>query len=111
MVPLLIEEWLQTCVPPRGDLGQDLVCLLPPSGLKKDDGLLDPGLDHAVLVDVAAQRLRESDIKELVATDSVPVPQFEGCPIAICSVANLLGEGIKRIHEDESVTSFNGRSV
>jgi ribose-phosphate pyrophosphokinase len=71
-------------------------------------------VSHAVLVDVAAKRLRESDIKELVATDSVPVPQFEGCPIAICSVANLLGEGIKRIHEDESVTSLfeiNGRSV
>jgi ribose-phosphate pyrophosphokinase len=71
-------------------------------------------VSHAVLVDVAAKRLRESDIKELVATDSVPVPKFEGCPLTICSVASLLGEGIKRIHEDESVTSLfeiNGRSV
>jgi ribose-phosphate pyrophosphokinase len=71
-------------------------------------------VSHAVLVDIAAQRLRESDIKELVATDSVPVPKFEGCPISICSVAGLLGEGIKRIHNDESVTSLfeiNGRSV
>jgi ribose-phosphate pyrophosphokinase len=44
----------------------------------------------------------------------VPVPKFEGCPLTICSVASLLGEGIKRIHEDESVTSLfeiNGRSV
>jgi ribose-phosphate pyrophosphokinase len=71
-------------------------------------------VSHAVLVDVAAKRLREWDIKELVATDSVPVPKFEGCPLTICSVASLLGEGIKRIHEDESVTSLfeiNGRSV
>ena len=63
-------------------------------------------VSHAVLVDVAAERLRESDIKELVATDSVPVPKFDGCPLTICSVASLLGEGIKRIHEDESVTSL-----
>lgn len=71
-------------------------------------------VSHAVLVDVAAQRLRESVIKELVATDSVPLPKFEGCPLTICSVASLLGEGIKRIHEDESVTSLfeiNGQSV
>lgn len=71
-------------------------------------------VSHAVLVDVAAQRLRESEIKELVATDSVPLPKFEGCPLTICSVASLLGEGIKRIHEDESVTSLfeiNGQSV
>ena len=71
-------------------------------------------VSHAVLVDVAGKRLRESDIKELVATDSVPVPKLDGCPISICSVAGLLGEGIKRIHKDESVTSLfeiNGRSV
>jgi phosphoribosylpyrophosphate synthetase len=39
---------------------------------------------------------------------------MDGCPLAICSVASLLGEGIKRIHEDESVTSLfeiGGRSV
>ncbi len=63
-------------------------------------------VSHAVLVDIAAQRLRGSEIKELVATDSVPVPLFEGCPIKICSVAGLLAEGIKRIHHDESVTSL-----
>jgi ribose-phosphate pyrophosphokinase len=42
------------------------------------------------------------------------VPKFDGCPISICSVASLLGEGIKRIHGDESVTSLfeiNGRSA
>jgi len=71
-------------------------------------------VSHAVLIDIAAERLRDSDIKELVATDSVPVPKFDGCPISICSVASLLGEGIKRIHGDESVTSLfeiNGRSA
>ena len=71
-------------------------------------------VSHAVLIDIAGERLRNSDIKELVATDSVPVRKMDGCPLAICSVAGLLGEGIKRIHEDESVTSLfeiGGQSV
>lgn len=71
-------------------------------------------VSHAVLIDIAGERLRNSDIKELVATDSVPVRKMDGCPLVICSVASLLGEGIKRIHEDESVTSLfeiGGQSV
>lgn len=63
-------------------------------------------VSHAVLIDMAAERLRNSDIKELVATDSVPVRKLDGCPVSVCSVAGLLGEGIKRIHDDESVTSL-----
>jgi ribose-phosphate pyrophosphokinase len=71
-------------------------------------------VSHAVLTSMAGERLRNSEIKELVATDSVPVPRLEGCPITVCSVAELLGEGIKRIHDDESVTSLfeiGGRSA
>lgn len=69
-------------------------------------------VSHAPLVRMAGDRLRGSDIKELVCTDSVPVPALEGCNISVSSVAGLLGEGIKRIHDDESVTSLfeiNGR--
>lgn len=71
-------------------------------------------VSHAPLTAMAADRLRGSDIKELITTDSVPVPRLPGCKIAVCSVAALLGEGIKRIHDDESVTSLfeiNGRSA
>ena len=63
-------------------------------------------VSHAVLTKLAGERLRGSEIKELVTTDSVPMPELEGCPVAVCSVAGLLGEGIKRIHDDESVTSL-----
>ena len=71
-------------------------------------------VSHAVLTGIAGERLRGSEIKELIATDSVPVAKLEGCKITVCSVAALLGEGIKRIHDDESVTSLfeiNGRSA
>ena len=71
-------------------------------------------VSHAPLTAMAGDRLRGSDIKELIATDSVPVPKLDGCKITVSSVAGLLGEGIKRIHDDESVTSLfeiNGRSA
>jgi ribose-phosphate pyrophosphokinase len=71
-------------------------------------------VSHAVLTGPAAERLRDTSLRELVTTNSVPVPALEGCPITVCSVASLLGEGIKRIHDDESVTSLfeiNGQSA
>jgi ribose-phosphate pyrophosphokinase len=71
-------------------------------------------VSHAVLTGPAAERLRDTSLSELVTTNSVPVPELEGCPITVCSVASLLGEGIKRIHDDESVTSLfeiNGQSA
>ncbi|MFM8655518.1 MAG: ribose-phosphate diphosphokinase [Chthoniobacterales bacterium] len=71
-------------------------------------------VSHAPLVSMAGDRLRGSEIKELIATDSVPVPKLDGCKISVSSVAGLLGEGIKRIHDDESVTSLfeiNGQSA
>jgi len=71
-------------------------------------------VSHAVLTELAAERLCNSEIKELVTTDSVPKATLEGCPLHVCSIAPLMGEGIKRIHDDESVTSLfeiNGKSV
>ncbi len=71
-------------------------------------------VSHMVLSKIAVERLQGSEIKELITTDSIPLPGVEGCPITVCSVAPLLGEGIKRIHDDESVTSLfeiNGHSV
>lgn len=64
------------------------------------------GVSHAVLSDLALKRLRKSQIEELITTDSVPVRTGEGCKITVLSIAELLGEGIKRIHNDESVSSL-----
>lgn len=64
------------------------------------------GVSHAVLSDLAVQRLRGSEIKELITTDSVPVHQEEGDRVRVLSIAELLGEGIRRIHGDESVSSL-----
>lgn len=63
-------------------------------------------VSHAVLSDLAIERLKNSEITELITTNSVPVRDGEGFPITTLCIAELLGEGIKRIHGDESVTSL-----
>jgi ribose-phosphate pyrophosphokinase len=60
---------------------------------------------HGVLVGSAIQRLRDAPIKQLVITDSIPLPPEKQLPnIVQLSVAPLLAETIKRIHHNESVS-------
>ena len=63
-------------------------------------------VSHAVLSDLAIERLKSSELGELITTNSVPVRSGDGFPITAMCVADLLGEGIKRIHDDESVSSL-----
>ncbi len=64
------------------------------------------GVSHAVLTDLGIERLSGSAIKELITTNSVPTRASSGGNITALSVAQLLGEGIRRIHDDESVSSL-----
>src|SRR6266568_4457497 len=64
------------------------------------------GVAHAVLVDVAIRRLQKSEITELVTTNSTPVRTVDGFKVTVLCVSELLGEGIKRINNDESVSSL-----
>ncbi len=59
---------------------------------------------HPVLTGPAGERLAESPVKEVVVTDTVPVPQQKSLPkITVLSMASLLGEAIQRIHTGQSV--------
>ena len=60
---------------------------------------------HAVLSGSAAELLASTPIDELVVTDSLPAhgEQVDGLPLTSVSVAPLLGEAIRRIHEGRSV--------
>jgi ribose-phosphate pyrophosphokinase len=59
---------------------------------------------HPILSGQAAARICESDIEELVVTDTIPLgPQKQHEKITVLSVAPLLGEAIKRIHSGQSV--------
>jgi ribose-phosphate pyrophosphokinase len=63
-------------------------------------------VSHTMLNGKAAERLRKSKIVELVTTDSVPHTPLEGVRLVELSVAPLLGDAIRRIHDDESVSSL-----
>ena len=63
-------------------------------------------VSHAGLNDLGIKRLRKSNIDELITTDTVPRPSIEGVKLTTCSVAGLLGEAIKRIHTNSSITSL-----
>ena len=59
---------------------------------------------HGILSDPAVERIRDSDLSEVVITDTVPVPPAKRLPkLRVLSVAPLIGEAIKRIHLGESV--------
>jgi ribose-phosphate pyrophosphokinase len=59
---------------------------------------------HPVLSGQAADRLRALQFKEIVCTDTIPIPERKMMPnINILSVAELLGEVIIRSHEGRSV--------
>jgi ribose-phosphate pyrophosphokinase len=61
---------------------------------------------HGTLTEQGLQRLKDSCIEELVVTDTVPMIESDGFPVTVLSVAELLGEAIMRIHNDQSVSSL-----
>ncbi|MDI6703519.1 MAG: ribose-phosphate pyrophosphokinase [bacterium] len=61
---------------------------------------------HPVLSSNAIQRIEKSVLSQLVVTDTIPITKEIGNKISILSVAPLLGEAIKRIHQETSVSSL-----
>ncbi len=62
---------------------------------------------HAVLSGPAIPRIDSSDLEELIITNSVPLsPDKQIAKIHVLSVAPLLAEAIRRIHDEESVSTL-----
>jgi len=63
---------------------------------------------HAVLSGPAIERIRGSVLEELVVTNSIPLrPEAQGLDkIRVLSIAPLMGEAIRRIHNEESISSL-----
>jgi ribose-phosphate pyrophosphokinase len=63
---------------------------------------------HPVLSGPAIQKIGESPLEELIVTDSIPLrPEAERCKkIKVLSVAHLIGEAIRRTHEERSISSL-----
>lgn len=83
--------------------------------LAATDILLENGADtvyaactHPVLSGNTLQKLKESSLKEIVVTDTInlDLKGNDGGKIKVLSVAPLLGEAVKRIHQNRSVSSL-----
>lgn len=76
----------------------------------KDAGAKDiyAAATHAVLSGPAVERLNKSVLKEVLVTNTIPVDSEKSMnnKVRVLSVASLLGEAIKRIHNEESVSSL-----
>lgn len=94
---LIYDDMIDTAGSVTGAIGA-----LKKLGVKEDVYL---AATHAVFSDPATERFKKAGFKEVVVTNSIPLPkskQFKG--LKVLSVAPLLGNIIKSVHSDKSVT-------
>ncbi|HLY29785.1 MAG TPA: ribose-phosphate pyrophosphokinase [Ktedonobacterales bacterium] len=83
--------------------------LMQAARVVREQGALDiyACASHAIFSGKAIERLRGSEIKEVIVTDSVPVPPHKRLPlVTTLSIAELVAGAIIRIHEDRSVSEL-----
>ena len=61
---------------------------------------------HGVLSGPAIERINKSPIEELMVSNSIPLGGKSSPKVTVLSVAPLLAEAIKQIHEDQSVSQL-----
>ncbi len=62
---------------------------------------------HGLLSGPAVERLKNSEINEIILTDTIAMSRDKVLPnMRFVSVANIFGEAIRRIHNGESVSSL-----
>jgi ribose-phosphate pyrophosphokinase len=69
------------------------------------------GATHGVFAGDALDKLDKADVEEVVVTDSIPLRADvqERKTTKLLSIAPMLGEAIKRIHRNESISSLFGK--
>lgn len=74
----------------------------------KKNGALDiyAACTHPVLSGLALERISGSVLKEVIVTNTIPLREDAKGKIKVLSVAKLLADSIKRIHEEESLSSL-----
>ena len=67
---------------------------------------------HGLFAGDAISKLSKSPIDSVVVTDSVPLPEEKQIPkIKQLTVSKLLGEAIKRIHNDQSISRIFNEDI
>lgn len=88
------------------DTGGTLIAAVQVLQKKGVQGIYASGT-HPVLSGNAYEMVDRSSLEELVVTDTIPLKQEKiKTKIKVLSVAPLLGEAIRRIHENKSVSSL-----
>ena len=80
------------------------VCAASELLLSKGAIRVDVVATHGLFSGPAVERLRKSPIEEVVVTNTIPVEHKNLEKLKVVSVAPLIGEAIRRIHEGESVS-------
>lgn len=97
-VALMFDDMISTAGSIRG-----AAQVLHDNGVKE----IHVGATHAVLCGNAMENLREANLASLVCTNSIPLGADQLLPqTKVLNTAPLLGEAIKRIHRNESVSKL-----
>jgi ribose-phosphate pyrophosphokinase len=80
------------------------VCAASELLLSKSASRVDVVATHGLLSGPAVERLRKSPIEEVVITNTIPAEHKNLEKLKVVSIAPLIGEAIRRIHEGESVS-------
>jgi ribose-phosphate pyrophosphokinase len=80
------------------------VCAASELLLSKGAIRVDVVATHGLLSGPAVERLRKSPIEEVVITNTIPAEHKNLEKLKVVSIAPLIGEAIRRIHEGESVS-------
>jgi ribose-phosphate pyrophosphokinase len=81
--------------------------IIEAAGALKKNGAKDiyAAITHPLLSGPALDRIKKSEIKKLMVTDTIPIPKNKIISkIEVLSTAQLLAEAIKRIHNEESIS-------
>lgn len=80
------------------------VCAASELLLSRGASRVDVVATHGLLSGPAVERLRKSPVEEVVITNTIPAEHKNLEKLKVVSVAPLIGEAIRRIHEGESVS-------
>lgn len=79
------------------------------SALKKNGAKrVSAACSHAVLSGSAVDRINNSEMEEMIVTNSIPLDskKEQSGKLTVLSIAPLLGEAVRRIHEESSISSL-----
>lgn len=97
--PVIIEDMIST-----GGSIMECVDALLAQGCKPE---IYVGATHGVLSGQAFERLSRPEIKEVVVTNTIPVPADKSNgKVKVLSVAPIFAEAIRRVHENQSINSL-----